>query len=75
MTIVLYGFLVALSILVLTWKTIGRKKIAKNWVALDWLMIVTCLWFFGGGVTGNLSVAVAGLFFTLFLCLIKKTTK
>ena len=69
MTIVLYGFLVALSILVLTWKTIG------NWVALDWLMIVTCLWFFGGGVTGNLSVAVAGLFFTLFLWLIKKTTK
>ena len=52
MQIILYGFLIAMSILVLTWKTIGRKSIAKNWIALDWIMIVGCLWFLGGGVTG-----------------------
>tara|TARA_R110000824_G_scaffold383459_1_gene577033 strand:+ start:457 stop:684 length:228 start_codon:yes stop_codon:yes gene_type:complete len=75
MQIILYGFLIAMSILVLTWKTIGRKSIAKNWIALDWIMIVGCLWFLGGGVTGNLSVAIAGLFFTIFLWLIKKSTK
>jgi hypothetical protein len=75
MNVILYGLIIAASVLILLWKTIGRQRIAKNWVTLDWIMIICCIAFFGGGVTGNLSVALAGLFFSLFLWIVKLFTK